>query len=364
MKIAIDFREAAKPTRAGKGEYIFQLVKALIRLQTDDQLILLVEPHQNFSLPAGRWTAKAVPWSGLFWHLWVAGWLEFCRPIDLYFSPTSVIVPTLVRSVKVITILHDFTVWRFPAYHFSKAIMIERWLMPLTLRASNHLVAISQFTRQEAISLFKVPDQKLTIVPAAKGEQFSVSVPTPATISALQTKYHLPNKFLLYLGTIEPRKNIKRLIAAFQAAVEPETDTSLVLAGGRGWSAQQLLADAGPRVITTGYIDDSDRPLLYNLALALVFPSLYEGFGLPPLEAMACGTPVITSRTASLPEVVGDAALLVDPTNTAELTQAIRQLLSSPQLREELRQKGLIQAQKFTWAISADITHRLFHTYD
>jgi len=364
MKIAIDFREAAKPHRAGKGEYVLQLVRALIELKTDDQLILLVEPDQTFSLPSGNWRVKVVPARGLVWHLWVISWLEFIRPVQVYFSPTSLIVPAFVRSITTVVTLADFTVWRFSPTHLPKAVVLERLLMPLAIRGTNRLLAISEFTKREAIELFHVPADKINVTPLAMGPQFRPLVPIPATIVNIQRKYNLPEKFILYLGTIEPRKNIQRLIEAYQLVAHQFTDTKLVLAGGPGWFTKQILASAGDEVVTTGYIDDADRPLLYSLAVAFIFPSLYEGFGLPPLEAMAVGTPVITSRVASLPEVVNGAALLVDPTNTIELADAIKQLLSSPDLCETLRQKGLIQAQKFSWAQTAALTHQVIHRHE
>lgn len=367
MKIAIDFREAAKTNRAGKGEYALQLVRALIKLHTADTLILLVEPGQSVAdLPTGNWEPKVVPAHGWLWHLWVVAWLEFARPVKLYFSPTSCIVPALVRSVKTITIIHDFTTWRFPAKHLPRAVLIERWFLPLALKSSNHLLVISEFTKQEAVALFHVPASKMTIALGAVDSQFAPIVPTPATISAIQQKYHLPTKYLLYLGTIEPRKNLSRLIEAWQQVGPEFPEYYLILAGGVGWYSQEIVdqAKVSQRVILPGYIDDADRPLLFSLSEAFVFPSLYEGFGLPPLEAMATGVPVITSRVASLPEVVGQTALLVDPEQVASIADAIKQLLFSADLRESLRRQGPVQAAKFTWGATAKTVDQVFHHYD
>lgn len=283
MKIAVDFREAAKPNRAGKGEYTFQLVKTWLNQATGDELILLIEPDQTVALPSGPWQSKIVPVQGWLWHFWVVAWLEFLRPVKLYFSPVSLIVPALVRSVKVVTTLHDFTVWRFPAQHLARAVVIERWLMPLALRASSHLIAVSEFTKQEAIDLFAVPASKVTVTLEAVGNQFHQLQPTQEEIDSTRTQYGLPAKFLLFLGTLEPRKNIARTIEAFNIVATEFPETKLVLAGGRGWQMDQLLATPNPNLVLTGYIADSDRAMLYHLATGLVFPSLYEGFGLPPV---------------------------------------------------------------------------------
>lgn len=363
MKIAIDFREGARQKRAGKGEYIWQLVNAWVSANLDDDLILVIERGQQIAVPAGKWRAITIPARGMWWHFLTALWLEFCRPVNLYFSTTSLIVPALVRSVKTVTTIFDFTVWRFPAIHLPKAIIIERFFMGLALRCSNHLLAISEFTKQEAVSIFHIPVGKITVTPLSAGPQFQPMSLSPKAITHLQQKYNLPTRFILYLGTIEPRKNIERLAEAYQMIAPKVPDTKLVLAGARGWHAENKTPSFSD-IVFTGYIEDSDRPLVYNLATAFVFPSLYEGFGLPPLEAMACGTPVITSLAASLPEVVGDAAILVPPADINALAEAMYQIITSQDLRESLRTKGLIRAKNFNWVKTLSLTTAVLHKYE
>jgi len=363
MKVAIDFREAARPNRAGKGEYVFQLVSAWLSADLGDELILVIERGQRISLSAGNWRPKVIPVKGIVWHLGVILWLEFLRPADIYLSATSLLVPALARSVKTVTVLFDFTTWRFPATHLPKAVALERLFMPWALKFSRHLLAISEFTKREAIDLFHIAPDRITVTPLSAAPQFRPFALSPQAITSLQQKYHLPERFILYLGTLEPRKNLPRLITAYRSVASQFPDTKLVLAGAYGWLTDKLLATPSPDIILTGYIEDGDRPSLYNLAAVFVFPSLYEGFGLPPLEAMACGTPVITSNVASLPEVVGDAALLIDPANSVELVGALVQVLGSPSLRAELREKGLTQAKKFNWGKTAALTQQTIHRY-
>ncbi|MFA5010147.1 MAG: glycosyltransferase family 1 protein [Patescibacteria group bacterium] len=364
MKIAIDFREGANPFRAGKGEYVYQLVQAWFNQYPDDEVILLVEAGQTPSLSFGKWRLKVVPAKGLWWHLWVWLWLEFTRPVNVYFSTTSLIVPALVRSVKTVTTLFDFTVWRFPTTHFPKAVMVEKIFMGWAIRFSNHLLAISEFTKQEAIQLFRTAVDKITVTPLGVDPHFQPMSPSPTAIRSLQEKYQLPENFILYLGTLEPRKNIARLIEAFQTIRLQHPDTYLVLAGAKGWSDDILPSPPPPQIVVTGYIDDHDRPTLYNLATMFVFPSLYEGFGMPPLEAMACGVPVITAAVASLPEVVGESAVLINPTDTRQLAQSINKLLGNKDLRIQLRQQGLAQAKQFTWEATLAHTRQAIYNYD
>jgi glycosyltransferase involved in cell wall biosynthesis len=356
MKIAVDFREGAKAKRAGKAEYVFQLVSALLlKLADTDELLLVVEKGQIINLPAGCWRPIIAPVRGGWWHLWVAGWLTLRRAADVYFSTTSVIVPALAFRVPIVMTIFDFTVWRYSAIHLPRAIMIEKLLMARALRHSQQLIAISEFTKREVLELFGVNPDKIIVTWLGADERFQHLSLSPDAIVRLQTKYHLPPRFLLYLGTLEPRKNLIRTVRAFLQARSNLGEHQLVLAGALGWHTKVNELNE-PGVVLTGYIDAADRPGLYNLATALVFPSLYEGFGLPPLEAMACGTPVITSRVSSLPEVVGSAAMLVDPQNEAAIAEAMVEIVSSSELRARLATEGLTRAAQFSWSKCAEQT--------
>jgi len=360
MRIAIDFREAAKPTRAGKGEYVFQIVSQMLpQLEESEELLLLLETGQTATLPTGSWRAVVVPARSWLWQILVIVWFIFAKPADIYFATLSAIAPAFLWwRLPVITTLFDFTVWRFPGTHLERTVRLEKMFMPQAIRRSKALLAISQFTKQEAVELFGTSPDRITVTELAVNESFQPLVLAPEAITRLQQRYKLPNKFLLYLGTLEPRKNLTRVVAAFKKSRDQLGDTKLVLAGGLGWKTMPAtLAD--PDIILTGYIDDADRAAIYNLATAFVFPSLYEGFGLPPLEAMACGTPVITSNAASLPEVVGAAALLVDPNDTDSIAASMVKIVQSSELKDRLSRAGQERARDFNWTKTARETLRV-----
>ncbi len=355
--IAVDFREATRPTRAGKGEYVYQLVRAWLEQGFDAELILLIATGQTVELPFGRWREQSFA-GGLLWHWRVARWLAH-RPVDVYLASLSLIVPAISRAVPVVTTLFDFSAWRYPGTHLSRTVWLEKLFARTAVARSVHLLAISEFTKREAVALFGVRPDKITVTPMAAATQFR---PLPPDES-IRARYHLPDKFILYLGTIEPRKNLLTLIAAFNRIRSQLADVSLVLAGGEGWRANAILRLADARIIFPGYIEAADRPALYGMAEVFVFPSLYEGFGIPPLEAMACGVPTIVSDRASLPEVVGGAAVQVPAANPEALARALLETLNSPTRRAALRQQGLARARHFTWARTAQLTWEILKRY-
>ena len=209
------------------------------------------------------------------------------------------------------------------------------------------MIAISQATKDDLVAHYGVPKEKIPVVYHGVEPRFR---PTPDP--AVPARYGLPSRYFLYLGTLQPRKNLERLLQAY-AQLSGDVP-ALVLAGAKGWYFERIAAaiaalGLGERVFLPGYVPDEDVPALLTGALALVFPSLYEGFGLPVLEAMACGTPVVTANTSSLPEVVGEAGLLVDPLRVDEIAAAMQRLLADEALRAELSRRGLERAGLFSW---------------
>lgn len=349
MIIGIDAREGARDQRAGKGEYVYQLVSHIIK-HPEHQFVLFLDID-----PPSEWqraNVKLVVWKtrALLWQKLMFLYLEICRPVDVYFSTTSLILPAIVRSVPVVTALMDFVSFLFPARHDLKAVILEKMWMRPALKFSKKLIAISDNTKQDAIKLFKVNPDKISVIHLAP------------SLAATEENYPLPyRKIVLGVGTLEPRKNLERLIAAFNQIKLTLPDATLVLVGRWGWQSTEIKKAINsspfqPDIHVLTGITNQQKKSIYQQAAVLAFPSLYEGFGLPPLEAMACGVPVIAANTSAVPEVVGDAAILIDPLSVDAIAQGLTQVLQNPTIAAGLKSKGLARVQLFTWEMTAQKT--------
>jgi len=231
--------------------------------------------------------------------------------------------------------------------------------MPLYCRRASHIIAVSEAARRDLMAAYGVPSEKITVIYEAADPRFCRQ--SAVTVASALARYDLPARYLLFVGTIEPRKNLGRLLAAFERIYREGLSDALVIVGKRGWLYDDFFAalEHSPvreHVIFPGFVPDADLPAVYTGAQALVLPSLCEGFGLPVLEAMACRTPVICSNTSSLPEVAGDAALLVDPTHVDEIAGAITRVLTDSALHAQMRVRGEEQAARFSWERTAEET--------
>jgi glycosyltransferase involved in cell wall biosynthesis len=265
------------------------------------------------------------------------------------------VAPLFSPCPTVVTVL-DLSFLRFPeAFKGCKRAYLTQ-MTRLSARRAAKVIAISESTRQDVIELLGVPAERVVRIYCGADPHFR---PLPAEeVAAFRREKGLPERFVLFLGTIEPRKNAIALIEAFAAltAAGPRQtkDVQLILAGGRGWLAEPIYARVeelglADRARFTGYVPEEEKALWYNAATCFCYPSLYEGFGLPPLEAMACGVPVVTSNVSSLPEVVGEAALTVDPLDSAALCEALRRVLIDDDLHAELSALGPARARLFSW---------------
>jgi len=244
--------------------------------------------------------------------------------------------------------------------HRLKNKLAHRLLLPALARRADHIVTISEHTRRDVIATLGIAPEKVSATPLAADEHLR-PVADPERLNRARTAYRLPARYFLHVGTLEPRKNLTRLVEAFARTAASVGDVSLVVAGARGWGDEDLGAQAKrlaveTRVVFIGRVAEEDLAALYSGAVSLVYPSLYEGFGLPPLEAMQCGCPVITSNVSSLPEVVGNAAILVDPLSVEEIAAAMTEVASRPGLSAKMAVQGISQAARFTWSRCAELT--------
>jgi glycosyltransferase involved in cell wall biosynthesis len=290
-------------------------------------------------------------------------WEQMLAPIllrrigaDLYHGALNV-VPFACPIPSVVTV-HDLAFIRFPETFRSYNRTYLDIATRLSVRRAQRILAVSEHTRREVVGLLGVPAERVVVTPNAARAHFRL--PDPQRLEAFRRAHDLPERFILYVGTLEPRKNLTTLLEAY-AEVSQLHDLPLLIGGGKGWLYQPVFArleelDLRDRVRFIGYIEEEELPLWYAAATVFVFPSIYEGFGMPPLEAMACGTPVICSDSSSLPEVVADAGVLVPPRDAAAWSAAIDQVLRDADLRADLRERGLRRAAHFTWRNSAEQT--------
>ena len=292
-------------------------------------------------------------WSaGVRGHLWEQGVLPRLTRGGLLWSPCNT-GPLTVRR-QVVTI-HDCAFVDCPE-GFSRAFGgWYRWLIPRLARRVRRIIAVSRFTAGRLAELCGVSARQIEVIPNGVDSHFQPA--DAGVVDELRRRLALPQRYVLSVGTLEPRKNLKRLLAAWEQLPAELGDVGLVLAGATGRQFRSAGIEQLPTgVRLTGYVEDADLPVLYSGAEAFIYPSLYEGFGLPVLEAMSCGTPVICSRTTSLPEVAGDAALLVDPCDAESIADAISRLLTDAELRREFGARGLERAKQFSWDQAAAAT--------
>ena len=350
----------------GIGRYVVSLARATAALlEEDERLVLLLDPGRP-----SLWDLRTLDGQGLrlvdvslspfsLRQQWAVPPLLRRLQADLYHSPYYLMpyrpgVPALLTVYDLIPLL-------FPEHASFRAGLLFRWATALALRAAGHVLTPSESTRCDLLSVYRLPAEKVTSVPLAADPALC---PRPeAEIEALRRKHGLPEAYVLYLGSNKPHKNLTRLVEAW-ARLQPQS-YPLVIAGAWNprYQESRLRAETlglRPSVLWLGPIPESDLPALYAGATAFVFPSLYEGFGLPVLEAMACGAPVVCARTSSLLEVGADAALYFDPTSVAAMADALKRALADPGLRTDLRQRGLARAAQFSWERTARQTLRAY----
>lgn len=359
MLIGIDASRTVLARRTGTERYALEIVKALTVAECDDRFMLYFnQPPPPDLLPRStriRW--RVIPAR----RLWTVGRLAaemIIRPPDVLFVPAHSLPPVVPRA-SVVTI-HDLGYRHFPGEHPTATRWLRRVSNTISARRATRVIAISRATRDDLVRFERMRPERLSVVHHGRAPWFR-PVEDAEQVEAVRARYGLDRPFFLFVGTLQPRKNLERLLAAFDRVAEGRPDLLLALVGAGGWQPDRLEqalsgVRARDRVRPLGYVPDDDLPSLLSGSLGLAFPSLYEGFGLPALEAMSCGTPVLTSSTSSLPEVVGDAGLLVDPLDVDAITHGLARLADDAGLRHDLGRRGLARAADFTWERAAEQT--------
>lgn len=377
MRIAIDCRPIVSPEHGdmtGIGQYVRFLTKHLLRMDEENEYVLffderatrgtigeIIGGHRNVTaktLPLSRFK-KFLPYA--YSHRFVASAIQRCGA-DVYHGTTGSL-PMGYRRKSVVTV-HDLAIYMHPEWFPSGQFFSRRFVVPASVHRASKIIAVSHSTKRDLQDIFAVPSEKIAVV------HEGVEPPPP---DAWERNPEFPNPYLLFLGTIEPRKNVEGLVHAYASLVErlPKIvgNTELVLAGSRGWKSERVFAAireankafGKERVRVLGYVPEGEKHALVAKALAFIFPSRYEGFGLPVLEAMNVGVPVVTSALSSLPEIAGrGAALLVDPNNQSEMMRALKHLLEDESQRLELGRRGLERSTEFRWDKTAGETLEVY----
>jgi glycosyltransferase involved in cell wall biosynthesis len=351
MHIAFDASRISVAERTGTERYSYELLAALARIDRRNRYTLYTNGLPPVLPPLGpNMALRSLRLPRLWTHAALGPVAAFHKP-DVLFVPAHVV--PLVHPARCVVTIHDLGYLAFPEAHTRRRRLeldlATRW----SIHAAQQVIAISETTREALVRHYRADPAKISVVHHGVNPQFRPA--SDATIALVRERYGLLRPYFLYVGTLQPRKNLERLIEAFASlAISQAPELQLIIAGKTGWLSEAITSKAqaggyADRVRLMGFVPDSDLPALLSGATAFVFPSLYEGFGLPVLEAMACGAPVLASNTSALPEVAGEAALLVDPTDTAALAVALARLASDGGLRMHLREQGLARAATFTW---------------
>ncbi len=372
-KIGIDARCLTEGRKTGVEEYTLNFLKHLFEIDKKNNYVLFFNSFNNSKIDFSwlqKFSKVAIQKFGypnkvlnfLFWYL---GWPKIDKMLggtDFFFMP-NIIFGAMSKKVKPIITFHDLSFERYPETFSWKRRLWHVFVNAKKIaKKAEKIITVSTSTKNDLVSIYAINPKKIKIISSGISEKFRIIDRNDKRLLEVKMKYKLPYKFILYLGTIEPRKNIVGIIRAYnqlQKIAEHEKlddliKYKLVIAGSSGWLNKKILVEIKKskykeKIQIADFIEDDDKEFVYNLASLFVFPSFFEGFGFPPLEAMKCGVPVIVSNSSSLPEVVGDGGIMVDPNKPDEIYEAMKAILTGPGFRTELIKRGFDQAQKFDW---------------
>ena len=359
--------------QAGVSRYTEALVRELPALAPDDEFVVFsgpapVPPDRGFD-PRTEWVHARMPTgkpvARIGWEQTVGTTVARRHGLDLIHAPVN--VTPIISGVPSVVTIHDLAFHLYPEQYPGAKQRYLRLMTRLSVRRAARVIAVSNATRDDVIRLYGADPARVVTIPNGVSDDFR---PLPADdVARFKREQHLPERFILFVGTLQPRKNVETLLKAY-ARVAAESGWPLIIAGAPGWDYETIFTAArelgltgtdGPeRVRFVGFVPAETLPLWYNAAEMLVYPALYEGFGLPLLEAMACGTPVIGANVSSLPEVVGEAGLLVPPKDVDALGRAMLTLMRMDEMRADLRERGLRRAAEFSWRRTAEETLAIY----
>lgn len=363
MKIAINTILLLSPL-TGIGNYVYQIAKTLRRTDPIHEYTYfygfyssnLISPEERpDSFHRLKETVRKIPFLGTLARNLkdVANYFS-SRTFDLYFEPHF--IPLRLPAKYIVVTVPDFSFARFPEWHSKDKVRFFKKHFWKNIKKADRIIVISDFIKEEAIRLFGFPEDQLTAIQLGFDSDI-FKVYAPQDLMVVKKKYHLPENFILFVGSIEPRKNLRALLRAYMDLEEAiRKEFKIVLVGSKGWENEEIMSlirKLKSDVLYLGYVPDNELGKFYNLGSLFVYPSFYEGFGLPPLEAMACACPVIVSNVSSLPEVCGQAAFYIDPNDTGSIAQGMNRILNDETLRKSLIMKGLERSKLFSWEKSA-----------
>lgn len=371
MKIAIN-AFFLKSSASGSGQYLRQLLKALAEIDSRNEYVLLGPERisQDSSLPL-PYRVKAVPaFARRNESIEKLAWEQFTGPaealkagVDLFHVPYF--APPLIPRMPTVVTIHDVIPFRLALYRAGARVEAYMRLAARAAHSATLIITVSHHAKQDMVDALKLSPECIRVIYAAAGDEYR-PLTDPAVLAAARARYGLDERYIFYLGGLDQRKNVSQLVRAFAQVYRQLGDPNLrlLISGNPDKQSGPLFADPRPIATDLGiegqiiyrFVKEEDKPAIYSGASVFVFPSIYEGFGLPPLEAMSCGTPVICSNRTSLPEVVGDAAISLDPDDTSAMVEAMHSVLTNTTLAAELRERSLKRAAQFSWRETAQET--------
>lgn len=375
MHVVLDARYLSR-RQSGVGYYTQRLLEGLAAIDRENRYTCVVAkggPGLPVSQPnVASWSTRISFENHVTGDLWLLGYLPLrlrALAADVYHGP-AVFLPLVKLGYRTVVTVHDLVSFLFPETVPRKYSLYMRLMTRLATRSADRIIAVSNATREDLRRRLGVPDDKIVVIHEAVAPEFAIP-PAPGVVEAVTRRYGIRGPYCLFVGNLEPRKNLSRLIEAFALikahGLVPGSEHQLVLAGTRAWLHSGIFRAVeahGLRseVVFTGYVPPPDLPALYAGATCFIFPSVYEGFGLPVLEAMAAGTPVIASRAGAIPEVAGDAALLIDASRPRDIAEAVATVLTDSTLRARLAAAGAARARAFTWETVARQTLAVYQS--